>query len=214
MPHGLNWISFSLLVKEWLIQQSSFLNVQSENVFVLGLMPCSHQLEIPKTFEPVTCHFYLVPGPSNYAVGPGFHRLGKAWFQVHQQPGISLSSRIWGSVCLRILPGLLPQEGGSEYYPQTKSLRQGDPVLEKRWPKTIASKAPFRTHSFQWCLCDWNLSISSKVLGGSCKQLGEWGSQSFFLFFFLFLVTPLSMQDLSSPAKDWTRASCSESMES
>lgn len=78
MSHGLNWVSFSLLVKEWLIQQSSFMNVQSENVFVLGLMPCSHQLEIPKTFEPVTWHFYLVPGPSNYAVGPGFQRLGKA----------------------------------------------------------------------------------------------------------------------------------------
>ena len=54
------------------------MNVQSENVFVLGLMPCSHQLDIPKTFEPRTRHFYLVAGPSNYAVGPGFQRLGNA----------------------------------------------------------------------------------------------------------------------------------------
>ena len=46
------------------------------------------------------------------------------------------------------------------------------------------------------------------------RKSSEWLSHlmSFFFFFFCFLATLCSMQDLSSPARDWTRARCRGSM--
>lgn len=49
---------------------------------VLVLILCSHEFEIPYTFEQGALHFYLALGPANFAYGPAFQGFGRALLQV------------------------------------------------------------------------------------------------------------------------------------
>lgn len=46
---------------------------------MLGLILCSHWLEIPDTLERGTRYFHLAPGRANCAIGPALQGLSRAW---------------------------------------------------------------------------------------------------------------------------------------
>lgn len=115
----------------------------------------SHHLEMFNTFGQGAQHFSFVLGPTNHATGPAFQGLQRAWLQGHPLPfRVQLpSSRIWGGIYLSLLLALRCWEGVSQCQLQAESLLLGDQVLEKGQPKTRASKAYLKPHSFyQRCL--------------------------------------------------------------